>query len=126
MAPVLVYDGGCIFCKAFAQLAELKGGIPDLDIVDGRADHQLRSELTAKGAPLRNGAVVMDEGRVLHGAEAIQWICERMEPSDALLSVLAPLMAEEKRAGFFYPFLLTARRVALAARGLPVDPDAAG
>jgi hypothetical protein len=46
-----------------------------------------------------------------------------MTPSAALLQVLAPLMATPARARQLYPLLLLARRVALALRGLPVDPD---
>ena len=29
-APVLVFDGGCPFCRHFAELAELRSGIPGL------------------------------------------------------------------------------------------------
>ena len=124
MPPVLVFDGGCVFCSAFAQLSELKSGIPDLQIMDGRSNHQLRHDLAVQGAPLSQGAVLINEhGQLFHGADAIQWLCQRMQPSDALLSALAPLMAEKRRAGLIYPWLLTARRLALMTRGLPLDPD---
>jgi hypothetical protein len=46
-----------------------------------------------------------------------------MAPSAALLRLLAPLLAGPERAQRLYPLLLLARRAALAARGLPVDPD---
>ncbi len=125
-APVLVFDGGCPFCRHFAELAELRSGIPGLQIRDGRSDHALRGWLTRGGLPLRDGAVVIDGERLLHGAEAIAWLCARMEPSAPLLALLSPLMAEQNRARRLYPALLLARRFALALRGLPLDPDAPG
>jgi predicted DCC family thiol-disulfide oxidoreductase YuxK len=121
--PVLVFDGGCPFCRHFAELAELRSGIPNLSIRDGRSDHDLRRELRQQGWDLSRGAVVLAEGRVLHGAEAIQWICCQLEPSATLLQLLGPLMATPARARRLYPILLLARRLALAFRGLPLDPD---
>lgn len=121
--PVLVFDGGCVFCRRFAELSELRSGIPGLAIRDGRAEHELRRELADRGCPLRDGAVVLVGDEVLHGADAIQWLCERMNPSDALLQLLTPLLATPSRARRIYPFLLLARRLALTVRGLPVDPE---
>ena len=122
--PVLVFDGGCLFCRHFAELSELRSGIPELRIRDGRSDHQLRRQLAAEGWALRDGAVLLVDDQVLHGAAAIQWLCARMAPSAALLQLLAPLMADPGRARRLYPLLLLARRMALALRGLPLDPDA--
>ena len=122
-APVLVFDGGCWFCRRFAELSELRSGIPGLTIRDGRADHPLRRRLAQQGYLLRDGAVVLVGDQVLHGAEAIQWLCARMTPSAALLQLLIPLFTTPVRARRVYPLLLLARRLALAVRGLPLDPD---
>jgi len=122
-APVLVFDGGCVFCRHFAELSALRSGIPDLQIRDGRWDQDLRHQLAQRGFCLRDGAIVLVGDQVLHGAEAISWLCARMNPSPGLLQVLAPLFADGPRAQRFYPLLRLARRRALAARGLPVDPD---
>ncbi len=121
--PLLVFDGGCVFCRHFAELSELRSGIAGLMIRDGRADNDLRQQLARRGLPLRDGAVVLVGDQALHGAEAIQWLCERMTPSAALLQLLTPLLASPGRARRFYPLLLAARRLALAVRGLPLDPD---
>ena len=121
--PVLVFDGGCPFCRHFAELSELHGGIPGLEIRDGRADADLRASLAARGFHLRDGAMVLDGERVLHGAEAIQWICSRMEPGAPLLQLLATMFGAPGRSRSAYPFLLLARRLALGLKGLPQDPD---
>lgn len=121
--PILVFDGGCIFCRHFAELSELRSGIPGLVIRDGRSDTELRRSLARQGFQLRDGAMVIEGERVWHGAEAITWLCARMTPSAALLRVLSPLMADGERARRLYPLLLLARRVTLGLRGLPVDPE---
>lgn len=119
---VLVYDGGCPFCRHFAELSELRSGIPALQIVDGRADQAMHQRLQKSGAPLRNGAVVLVGERILHGAEAIHWLCAQMQPSTPLLQLLSRLLGHTERSRRLYPLLLLARRVALACRGLPLDP----
>ena len=122
---MLVYDGGCPFCSHFAELSELRGGIPDLIIRDGRADHELRQSLSQRGCYLRDGAVLIDGDQLLHGSEAIHWMAQRLQPSAPLLQLLIPLFGQDQTAQRLYPLLLAARRVALALalRGLPVDPD---
>lgn len=119
---VLVYDGGCPFCRHFAQLSELRSGIPALQIVDGRADATLLQRLQQIGTPLSRGAVVLVGERVLHGADAIHWLCAQMQPSTPLLKLLSRLLGEQQRSRRLYPLLLLARRLALACKGLPLDP----
>ena len=58
-----------------------------------------------------------------HGSEAIAELSRRMKPSDPLLRVLAKLFGDNQRSALAYPALLAARRLALATRGLSVDPD---
>ena len=38
---VFVYDGQCPFCNKFAELIELKSGIPDISILNGRENINL-------------------------------------------------------------------------------------
>ncbi len=124
--PLLVFDGGCPFCCHFAALSELRGGILGLQLCDGRRDHALRRQLADRGFPLSRGAIVLEGGRIHHGAAAIQWICARMVPSGPLLALLTSLFADPERARLLYPLLLGARRLALGLRGLPEDPDRSG
>ena len=123
MTLTLVYDGGCPFCSAFAQRAELQGGLPDLAIRDGRTDHALRYRLAERGYKLANGAMLLEGERIWHGSEAIAELNRRMTPSDALLKLMQQLFHDDGRARTLYPALLLARRLALASQGRPVDPD---
>lgn len=123
MTPVLVFDGGCVFCRHFAELSALRSGIAGLQIRDGRSDQALRQQLAERGFCLRDGAILLVGDQVLHGAQAITWLCARMSPGPGLLQWLALVFADGSRTHRLYPVVLLARRLALAARGLPVDPD---
>jgi predicted DCC family thiol-disulfide oxidoreductase YuxK len=123
MTLTLVYDGGCPFCRHFALASELRGGIPLLELRDGRADHVLRAALKARGLNLARGAVLLEDKRAWHGAEAIAELCRRLAPSGPLLQLLRGLFSEPNQARRLYPLLLLARRLALQWRGLPEDPD---
>jgi len=123
MTLTLVYDGGCPFCRHFALASELRGGIPLLELRDGRADHDLRAALKARGLNLARGAVLLEDERAWHGAEAIEELCRRLAPSGPLLQLLRGLFSEPNQARRLYPLLLLARRLALQWRGLPEDPD---
>jgi predicted DCC family thiol-disulfide oxidoreductase YuxK len=126
MTLVLVYDGGCPFCRHFALRSELVGGLPGLQIRDGRAEHALRAQLKSRGLDLARGAVLLEGDQAWHGAEAIAELCSRLQPSDPLLALLRQLFAAPPQARRFYPVLLWARRMALQWKGLPEDPDQAG
>ncbi len=123
LAPLLIFDGGCPFCAHFALASELRSGISNLVITDGRLNHDLRLALAERGYYLANGAMLLVGGQILHGSAAIQWICQRMNTSDPLLQLLAKLLSRPQRADKLYPLLLLARRLALALKRLPVDPD---
>ena len=123
MAQILVYDGGCPFCRHFALRSELVGGLPDLEIRDGRADHQLRATLKAQGLDFVRGAVLLKGDQAWHGADAIAELCAVLKPSDPLLLLLGQLFASPPRARRLYPLLLWARRKALQLQGLKEDPN---
>ena len=125
LLKTLVYDGGCPFCEAFAIRSELKGGIPDLVIRDGRLDDELRKDLLRRGFNLSQGAVLIDGDQIWHGSKAISVLCSQLKPSDPLLALLNGLFGNRKRASFLYPGLLAARQLALILKGLLVDPDRA-
>ena len=120
----LVYDGGCPFCQHFALRSELAAGLPELSIVDGREQHQLRHQLRQRGLDLTDGAVLLEGEQAWHGSAAIAELCGRMQASEPLLQLLQQVFRDRQRARMLYPMLLLARRWALGFKGLSPDPDA--
>ena len=115
---LFIYDGECPFCNHFAQLLELKSNLQEVEILDGRKNLPLLSQLYNQGYDLNNGAILINNENIMHGAEAINWICSQIkEPSDSLLEVLRIIFTSNKRTNFLFPFLLWGRRLSLTLKG---------
>ena len=120
---LFIYDGECPFCNHFAQLLELKSCLPDFEILDGRKNLTLLSQLYKQGYDLNKGAILINNGDIMHGANAINWICSEInEPSDSLLEVLRIIFSSNKRTSFLFPLLLLGRRLSLIFKGKVWQP----
>ena len=117
-----IYDGKCPFCNHFAELLELKSKIKNISILDGRNNPELIKNLLKKGYDLDNGAILLKDSEIFHGADAINTICKLIsEPSSKLLEILSKIFNSSKRTKFIFPFLVTARRLALISKGIPTS-----
>ncbi len=115
---LFIYDGECPFCNYFAQLLELKSNLQEVEILDGRKNLPILSQLYNQGYDLNNGAILINNENIMHGAEAINWICSQIkEPSDSLLEILRIIFTSKKRTNFLFPFLLLGRRLSLTVKG---------
>ena len=120
---LFIYDGECPFCKHFAQLLELKRSLPEFEIIDGRKNLPLLSKLYNQGYDLNKGAILICNENILHGADAISWICSEIkDPSDSLLEVLRIIFTSNKRTNLIFPFLIWGRRLSLTLKGKVWQP----
>tara|TARA_Y100001968_G_scaffold213743_1_gene196685 strand:+ start:1810 stop:2211 length:402 start_codon:yes stop_codon:yes gene_type:complete len=120
---LFIYDGECPFCNHFAQLLELKRSLPEFEILDGRKNLSLLSKLYSQGYDLNKGAILIHNERIIHGSDAINWICSEIkEPSDSLLEVLRIIFSSNTRTKFLFPFLLWGRRLSLMLKGKVWQP----
>ena len=116
---IFIYDGECPFCNHFAELLELKSKIKNISILDGRKNPVLIKDLLKKGYDLDNGAILLMDENIFHGAEAINTICKLInKPSSKLLEILSKTFKSSKRTKFLFPFLVRARRLALISKGI--------
>ena len=115
---LFIYDGDCPFCNHFAQLIELKSNLPEFEILDGRKNLALLTQLYNQGYDLNKGAILIKNENIMHGPDAINWICSEIkEPSDSLLEVLRIIFTSNKMTNFLFPFLLWGRRLSLTLKG---------
>jgi len=120
---LFIFDGECPFCNHFAQLLELKSRLPEFEILDGRKNLDLLYQLYNQGYDLNKGAILIHNDSIMHGADAINWICSEIkEPSDSLLEVLRIIFTSNKRTNFLFPFLLWGRRISLTLKGKVWQP----
>ena len=115
---LFIYDGECPFCNHFAQLLELKSSLTKLEILDGRKNLALLSQLYNQGYDLNKGGILISNEKIIHGADAINWICSEIkEPSDSMLKILRIIFSSNKRTNFLFPLLLWGRRLSLSLKG---------
>tara|TARA_Y100001968_G_scaffold125629_1_gene114632 strand:+ start:99 stop:500 length:402 start_codon:yes stop_codon:yes gene_type:complete len=120
---LFIYDGECPFCNHFAQLLELKSSIPSLEILDGRENLQQLTQLYKKGYDLNKGAILIKNGEIKHGSDAINFICSEIkEPKDSQLEILRIIFTSNKRSQILFPFLLWGRRLLLTIKGKVWQP----
>ena len=120
---IFIYDGECPFCNHFAQLLELKSNLPTLDILDGRKNLAQLTKLYKKGYDLNKGAILIKNGKIKHGADAISCICAEInDPSDSLLEILRIIFTSNRMTHFLFPFLLWGRRLSLTLKGKVWQP----
>ena len=120
---LFIYDGECPFCNHFAQLLELKSNLPSLQIIDGRENLEKLTQLYNQGYDLNKGAILIKDEKIMHGAEAISWICSELkEPNDSLLKFLKVIFLSNKRSKKIFPVLLWSRRITLTIKGKVWQP----
>ena len=117
---VFIYDGECPFCNKFAELLELKSNLPEVSIINGRKDIPRLESLYKQGYDLNNGAILIKGNKILHGANAINYICSEIKsPSDSLLQILAMTFSSSKCINLFFPILIWSRRIILFLKRVP-------
>ena len=120
---LFIYDGECPFCNHFAQLIELKSSLPAFEVLDGRKNLALLSQLYKQGYDLNKGAILIRNENIMHGGDAINFICSEIkEPSDKLLDVLRIIFTSKNRTKFLFPLLLWGRRLSLILKGRVWQP----
>jgi len=120
---IFIYDGECPFCNHFAELLELKSNLNGIEIRDGRRNLSYLKELLKKGFDLDKGAILIKGEEILHGSEAINWICSQIkDPSDKLLEIIRLLFSSKERTSLFFPLLIWSRRLLLILKGVPLKP----
>ena len=120
---LFIYDGECPFCNHFAQLLELKSSIPSLKIIDGRKNLEQLTKLYNQGYDLNKGAILINNEKIMHGPDAINWICSELkDPKDSLLEILRIIFSSNKRSKKLFPLLLWGRRISLTLKGKVWEP----
>ena len=120
---LFIYDGECPFCNHFAQLLDLKSSLPSLQIIDGRQNLEQLTQLYNQGYDLDKGAILINNGKILHGSDAINWICSELkEPNDSLLELLRVIFSSNMRSRKLFPILLWSRRFLLTLKGKVWQP----
>lgn len=110
---VLIYDGGCPLCRAFARHTRLRTGTGELVVVDARQGAPAVAAVRQAGMDLDAGMALKYGGRYYHGAGCLAMLASLSTGSGAFNAAIAALFRDPKRARALYPVFRGLRRLVL-------------
>lgn len=117
-SPVwVVYDGQCPFCSSFVELYRIRDLAGEVHLIDAREPHPIMDEIARQHLDLDEGMVVKLEGRLYHGAEALE-ILAILGSGETLFNRLnRALFRHHALARFLYPAMVKGRLLTLRLLG---------
>jgi predicted DCC family thiol-disulfide oxidoreductase YuxK len=113
----IIYDGCCPFCSNFVALTKIRKQHGHVILRDARLDPMLVDRLLDFGLDINFGMVVMTNGKVYYGADAVHFMAMSSENKGSL-SLLNTIIFRHKYLSYFlYPFMRAARNLTLRLLG---------
>ena len=107
----LYYDGECPFCARYADYTKLRESI-GIEMINAREAPEAIAAFRAQGVDIDEGMILLLEGKIYHGAEAIDALERALHPSWLGRALLRPWLLR-----LIYPLLKVLRRLALMIAG---------
>ncbi|WP_033922470.1 DCC1-like thiol-disulfide oxidoreductase family protein [Sphingomonas sp. 37zxx] len=117
MSNLIIYDGECIFCQNYVRFVKLRENIGQVELLDARSDDPRISAYTAAGYNLDEGMIFVRDGRVFHGAEAVNILAILSSDRTIASRLNAMAFSNQRISRLLYPLLKAGRRLTLLARG---------
>lgn len=126
----VLYDGDCPLCAEYTRTLRLKSVVGALELIDLRREPLALESLLEAGMVPDHGMVVEHEGRLYHGADAVNLLA-LLSSSNSWLAILFNwLLGIPLLAGLLYPLMRMGRNLLLlslerqpliAADAVPAD-----
>lgn len=114
---VIIYDGECPFCSAYARLLRLREAVGPVELVDARKGGLVVDEVVAAGLDLDEGMVLKFEGVFYHGDACLNRLALMSTGSGVFNRIVATVFSRPAVSRFAYPLLRGCRNLALALLG---------
>ena len=113
----LIYDGECPVCIAYSDSVDTDASQGALRRINARSDHALVRQATEEGLDLDEGMVVVHQGRLYHGADALH-IMATLAPRTGVRNRLNRLLFGSRTVSrVAYPVLRGGRNTLLRLLG---------
>ena len=113
----LIYDGECPVCIAYSDAVDTDSSAGALKRIDARSDNALVKRATEEGLDLDDGMVLVHQGKLYHGADALHMMA-RLAPRKGLSNRLNRLLFGSRTLSHLsYPLLRAGRNGLLRLRG---------
>jgi predicted DCC family thiol-disulfide oxidoreductase YuxK len=113
----VVYDGECLLCKAFVLRYRIQQVVRQMHLIDARTSDPLVSEIRQAGLDLDSGMVVKLNGRLYHGADAINALAILGSDHTVFNRINRALFRRPRLAHLIYPLLVRGRLLLLRILG---------
>ena len=113
----IVYDGECPFCSRYAMMSRMRDNIGRVELIDARSDHPLVEEIKSSGVDLIDGMLARYGGKDYFGPDCMTLLSVLSSGDTFTNKLLSRVFANEKLAGFLYPFLRLGRNMTLKVLG---------
>lgn len=114
----LIYDGECPVCTAYSCAVAVDGGkAAGIKRINARSDDELVRQAKAAGIDLDEGMVVLHDGKLFHGADALN-IMARLAPNRGFGNRLNKILFSNAAVSrVTYPVLRAGRNALLKLLG---------
>ena len=113
----VVYDGECPFCSSYVTLYRIRQQTDHVHLIDARSDHPLVADIRRKGYDLDVGMVVKFEGRLYHGAAAMNVLAILGSGNGLFNRLNRALFRHPRLSRVLYPWLVRGRLLVLRLLG---------
>ncbi|MEM8656976.1 MAG: DCC1-like thiol-disulfide oxidoreductase family protein [Pseudomonadota bacterium] len=113
----IVYDEECPFCSNYVSMVRLKEAVGGVNLLNARDGGPIVDDLIERGYDLDQGMVLLMEGEVYYGADAINRIALLSTPSSFFNRLNGLVFKSRTVSRALYPFMKTGRAITLAAMG---------
>ena len=119
---ILLYDGECYFCTNYVEALRLKEAFPGISILNARENLDLVSKVEDIGAQINDGMVLIHEGNIHWGVDAITCLInDRHDMNKNFFLRLNDFVFSNKTVGArIYAVLVRLRRVYLFLKRVPL------
>jgi len=119
----ILYDGACPFCDDYVRYQRLRSATDSLELIDARSHREVLDRHRLVPADFEDGMVVVVDGTLYRGADAVHQLSHLSEPPARWwVRLVARLSRSARGARWLYPILKRGRRIALALLGIPRFP----
>ncbi|MEL6643707.1 MAG: DCC1-like thiol-disulfide oxidoreductase family protein [Pseudomonadota bacterium] len=116
-APTVIYDDDCPFCRNYVGMLRFREAVGPVTLQDARAGGPLVAALTDAGYDLDQGMILLINGEVHHGADAITRISLLSSQSTWFNRLNAAIFRHPRLSRILYPILRHGRNLTLRLLG---------
>lgn len=113
----IVYDGACPFCRRYADVMT-RTTLPNAVCIDARKDRELVDDAFARGIDLDGGMMVIRDGSIHHGADAMRYLGTQSTHGNKPIELIHAPFRARPLAKPTYAVLRTLRNLWLRLRGI--------